>query len=56
MYAEDMTISHSSKYLSILEEDLNRDLVKLQNWLHGNKLSLNVIKTQSMTMDPDLTS
>ena len=48
MYADDTTISHSSKYFSILEEDLNRDLVKLQNWLHGNELSFNVTKAQSL--------
>ena len=31
-----------------LQDDLNQDLVNLQNWLHGNKLSLNVVKTQSL--------
>ena len=29
-------------------DDLNHDLVDLQNWLHGNKLSLNVVKTHSL--------
>ena len=48
MYADDTIISHSSKYLSILDEDLNSDLVKFQNWLHGNMLSLNATKTQSL--------
>ena len=48
MYADDTAISHSSKCLSELQDDLNRDLVNLQNWLHGNKLSLNVVKTQSL--------
>ena len=33
---------------SKLQDDLNQDLVNLQNWLHGNKLSLNVVKTQSL--------
>ena len=47
MYADDI-ISYSSKYISIRQEDLNRDLVKLQNWLHGNKLSLNVTKAHSL--------
>ena len=41
-------ISHSSRCLSKLQDDLNQDLVNLQNWLHGNKLSLNVVKTQSL--------
>ena len=48
MYTDDTTISHSSKYFSNLDEDLDRDLVKLQNWLHGNKLSSNVTNTQSL--------
>ena len=48
MYADDTAISHSSRCLSKLQDDLNQDLVNLQNWLHGNKLSLNVVKTQSL--------
>ena len=48
MYADDTTISHSSKSLAALQHDLNCDLSNLQDWLHGNKLSLNVIKTQSL--------
>ena len=44
MHAADTTISPSSKYLSILLEDLNLDLVKVHNWLHRNKLSINVTK------------
>ena len=34
--------------LSTLQEDLNRDLVKLRNWPHVNKPSLDVTKTQSL--------
>ena len=48
MYADDTTVSHSSEYLSILKEDLNRNLVKLQNWLYGDKNSLNIAKGQSL--------
>ena len=48
MYADDTAISHSSSCLSKLQYDLNQDLVNLQNWLHGNKLSLNVVKTESL--------
>ena len=48
MYADDTAISHSSRCLSKLQDDLNQDLVNLQNWLHGNKLSLNVVKIQSL--------
>ena len=47
MYADDTTISLSSKSIGDLQNDLNLDLLKLQDWLHANKLSLNVVKTQS---------
>ena len=39
MYADDTTISHSSKSLAALQHELNCDLSNLQDWLHGNKLS-----------------
>ena len=47
MYADDTAISLSSKSIDDLQNDLNLDLLKLQDWLHANKLSLNVVKTQS---------
>ena len=53
MYADDTAISRSLRCLSKLQDDLNQDLVNLQNWLHGNKLSLNVVKTQSLIMKAD---
>ena len=48
MYADDTAISFSSKSIDDLQNDLNLDLLKLQDWLHANKLSLNVVKTQSL--------
>ena len=48
MYADDTAISLSSKSINDLQNDLNLDLLKLQDWLHANKLSLNVVKTQSL--------
>ncbi len=51
IYANDTAISHSSRCLSELQDDLNQDLVNLQNWLHGNKLSPNVVKTQSLIIE-----
>ena len=47
MYADDTTLSHSSKSNVDLSENLNRDLYNLKQWLQGNKLSLNLIKTQA---------
>ena len=34
--------------LADLQHDLNCDLSNLQDWLHGKKLSLNVVKAQSL--------
>ena len=48
MYADNTAISLSSKSINDLQNDLNLDLLKLQDWLHANELSLNVVKTQSL--------
>ena len=48
IYADDTAISLSSKIIDDLQNDLNLDLLKLQDWLHANKISLNVVKTQSL--------
>ena len=50
MYADDTSISYSSKNIDDLNETLNSDLDSLKQWLEGNKLSLNVIKTQAMVI------
>ena len=50
MYADDTSISYSSKDIDELNETLNSDLESLKQWLEGNKLSLNVIKTQAMVI------
>ena len=48
MYADDTAISLSSKSIDDLQNDLSLVFLKLQDWLHANKLSLNVVKTQSL--------
>ena len=50
MYANDTTISYSSNNIDDLNDNLNRDLNCLKQWLRGNKLSLNVIKAQAMVV------
>ena len=45
-------LSHSSKNIVNLSENLNRDLYNLKQWLQGNKLSINLIKTQAMMVGP----
>ena len=39
---------HQSSNISLLNEAINEDLTHVDNWLKGNKLSLNVMKTHSM--------
>ena len=48
MYADDTMISYSSKTLDELHMVLNAELIHIEKWLQGNKLSLNVVKTQVM--------
>ena len=50
MYADDTTLSHSSKNIFDLSVNLNRDLYNLKQLLQGNKLSLNLNKTQKMVV------
>ena len=50
MYADDTSISYSSKSIEDLTETLNNELKCLKEWLQGNKLSLNVTKTQAMVI------
>ena len=50
MYADDTSISHSAKNISNLNDTPNSDLDRLKEWLQGNKLSLNDIKTQPMVV------
>ena len=48
MYADDTSLCHQSHNLTQLNEAINNDLKKLDTWLKGNKLSLNVAKTHAM--------
>ena len=41
---------HSSKNITDLNENLNRDLCNLKQWLQENKLSVNLIKTHAMVV------
>ena len=48
MYADDTSLCHQASNMTQLNEAINSDLEQLDTWLQGNKLSLNVAKTQSM--------
>ena len=50
MYADDTCISFQADSVAKLNEELNKDLEALDSWLSANILSLNVAKTQSMTI------
>ena len=50
MYADDTTIYYSSPSMNDMNTAINADLEALRGWLAGNKLSLNVVKTQGMIM------
>ena len=48
LYADDTALYYFAKEPHLLEEALNDDLLRVANWLHGNKLTLNLTKTKSM--------
>ncbi len=48
MYADDTAISYSSDKSEELDLVINEELSYIERWLQGNKLSLNVVKTQAM--------
>ena len=48
MYADDTSLSYKSKILTQLNEAINDDLMSLESWLKGNKISLNVAKTHTI--------
>ena len=50
MYADDTSLSLQNHSMSQLNRALNQDLLALDKWLRGNKLSLNVAKTHSMVI------
>ena len=50
MYADDTSISYSSSSLEDVNQTLNSELSHLKKWLLGNKLSLNILKTQALVV------
>ena len=48
MYADDTSLSFKSKILTQLNEAINDDLMSLESWLKGSKISLNVAKTHTI--------
>ena len=52
MYADDTCLCYQSNDMTQLNGAINNDLKRLDSWLQGNKLSLNVAKTHSMLLLP----
>ena len=50
MYADDTSLSSASNNIDDLHRFMNEDLNCLKDWLQGNKLSLNVLKTHAMVV------
>ena len=50
MYAGDTAISFSSDNIEEIDAVVNAELACLEKWLQGNKLSLDVIKTQTIIL------
>ena len=50
MYAYDTSIYYSSRNMEDINQTLNSELHHLKQWLQGNKLSLNVLKTQALVV------
>ena len=48
MYADDTSLCHQALNMTQLNGAINNDLKRLDTWLQGYKLSLNVTKTHSM--------
>ena len=48
MHADDTAISFSSNDMEEIDAVVNAELACVEKWLQGNKLSLNVVKTQAM--------
>ena len=48
IYADDMSTYYASESVSEINQVVNVDFEPLKGWLEGNKLSLNVAKTDAM--------
>ena len=50
MFADDTNISYAADSVNELQNVLNSELKSLHNWLNTNRLSLNIAKTDFMTI------
>ena len=52
LFADDTCLFYSHKNLDILESTFNQELIKINNWLIANKLSLNIGKSNVILFRP----
>ena len=52
MYADYTSLYYQALDTTQLNETINNDFTLIEQWLRGNKLSLNVMKTHSMLISP----
>ena len=52
LFADDANLFYRHKSLSILESDINNELVNINTWLCANKLSLNIKKSNFVLFHP----
>ena len=52
--ADDIALILSEKELDTLIKNVNKELIKVENWLNKNKLSLNLAKTKYMLIKPNI--
>ena len=50
MFADDTSVSYATDSVNELQNVLNSELKSLHNWLNTNRLSLNIAKTEFMTI------
>ncbi len=50
MFADDTSVSYAADSVDELQNVLNSELKSLHNWLIANRLSLNIAKTEFMTI------
>ena len=54
MYADDSTFLCSGKNTSTVEAKVNNELIKVLEWFHANKMTVNTSKSRFMVFSPGL--
>ena len=50
MYADGTSLAYATSRIDDITKSMNAEIENLRKWLHGNKLTLNVAKTTSLTI------